>query len=89
MVLPGTEASHPDDPAVLVRGYEGQPLFSIGATRCRMVAVSSYLTQILSLIDYTDLSWAVRVTPHMTQHTTNRTSAIDDRTTRHIGYAIS
>ena len=29
------------------------------------------------------------VTAHVTQHTTNRASAIDDRTTRHRGYALS
>jgi hypothetical protein len=32
---------------------------------------------------------ARQVTPHVAQHTTNRTSAIDGRTTRHPGYAIS
>jgi hypothetical protein len=29
------------------------------------------------------------VTPHLAQNTTNRRSAIDDRTTRHAGYAVS
>ena len=29
------------------------------------------------------------VTPHVSQNTTNRRSAIDDRTTRHPGYEIS
>jgi transposase len=29
------------------------------------------------------------VTPHVTQNTSNRASAIDDRTTRHRGYALS
>jgi hypothetical protein len=29
------------------------------------------------------------VTPHVAQNTTNRRSAIDGRTTRHAGYAIS
>lgn len=29
------------------------------------------------------------LTPHVAQNTTNRASAIDDRTTRHAGYAIS
>lgn len=29
------------------------------------------------------------VTPHVAQNTTNRRSAIDSRTTRHEGYAIS
>jgi transposase len=32
---------------------------------------------------------ALGVTPHVTQHTTRRTSAIDGRTTRHPGYAKS
>jgi hypothetical protein len=31
----------------------------------------------------------LNVTPHIAQNTTNRTSAIDARTTRHLGYAIS
>ena len=32
---------------------------------------------------------ALNVTPHVAQHTTNRRSAIDARTTRHEGYAVS
>ena len=32
---------------------------------------------------------AMHVTPHVAQHTTGRRSAIDARTTRHPGYAIS
>lgn len=32
---------------------------------------------------------AMQVTPHLAQHTTGRRSAIDGRTTRHAGYAIS
>ena len=32
---------------------------------------------------------ALGVTPHIAQHTTNRRSAIDARTTRHVGYRIS
>ena len=31
----------------------------------------------------------LRVTPHVAQNTTNRRSAIDGRTTRHAGYAVS
>jgi hypothetical protein len=31
----------------------------------------------------------LNVTPHIAQNTTNRSSAIDARTTRHPGYAIS
>lgn len=42
-----------------------------------------------------DTAWLVEalreraVTPHVAQNTTNRRSAIDQRTTRHPGYAIS
>lgn len=32
---------------------------------------------------------AMHVTPHLAQHTTGRRSAIDARTTRHAGYAVS
>lgn len=32
---------------------------------------------------------ALQVTPHLAAHTTGRRSAIDGRTTRHAGYAIS
>ena len=32
---------------------------------------------------------AMRATPHIAQHTTKRRSAVDARTTRHAGYAIS
>jgi Transposase DDE domain len=32
---------------------------------------------------------ALEVTPHLARNTTNRRSAIDERTTRHPGYAIS
>ena len=44
--------------------------------------------------NYDTRAWvaAVRtmgITPHVAQHTTNRRSAIDGRTTRHRGYAIS
>ena len=31
----------------------------------------------------------MNVTPHVAQNTTNRASAIDGRTTRHPGYALS
>ncbi len=31
----------------------------------------------------------MRVTPHVAQNTTNRRSAIDGRSTRHPGYAVS
>jgi len=31
----------------------------------------------------------INITPHVAQNTTNRSSAIDERTTRHAGYALS
>lgn len=31
----------------------------------------------------------LKVTPHVAQHTNGRSSAIDERTTRHEGYAVS
>jgi len=31
----------------------------------------------------------IQVTPHVAQNTSNRSSAIDQRTTRHVGYELS
>jgi transposase len=39
--------------------------------------------------DFVDRLRAIRVTPHVAQNLTNRRSAIDRRTTRHPGYAVS
>src|SRR5579864_4440071 len=39
--------------------------------------------------DFVDAMRDLNVTPHVAQHTTGRRSAIDERTTRHPGYAIS
>ena len=39
--------------------------------------------------DFVDAMRDLHVTPHVAQHTTGRRSAIDERTTRHPGYAIS
>lgn len=39
--------------------------------------------------DFVEITRALGITPHVTQHTTRRTSAIDGRTTRHTGYAKS
>src|SRR5574340_489492 len=38
---------------------------------------------------FVDALRARQVTPHVAQHTTRRASAIDGRTTRHPGYAVS
>ena len=39
--------------------------------------------------EFVDVLREMAVTAHVTQHTTNRASAIDARTTRHRGYALS
>ena len=39
--------------------------------------------------EFVDVLRKMAVTPHVTQNTSNRASAIDDRTTRHRGYALS
>ena len=39
--------------------------------------------------EFVDVMREMAVTPHVTQNTTNRASAIDGRTTRHRGYALS
>jgi transposase len=52
--------------------------------RLTLAGDRGYDTQAL-VEDLRDLT----VTPHVAQHTTNRRSAIDGRTTRHEGYAVS
>jgi len=39
--------------------------------------------------DFVDACRRLDVTPHIAQNTTKRRSAIDERTTRHVGYSIS
>jgi Transposase DDE domain len=39
--------------------------------------------------DFVARARAAGVTPHVSQNTTNRRSAIDGRTTRHLGYEVS
>jgi len=39
--------------------------------------------------DFVDTARNLKVTPHVAQNTSNRRSAIDSRTTRHPGYAVS
>src|SRR3972149_6570538 len=39
--------------------------------------------------DFVSTLRGMRITPHVAQNTTNRSSAIDGRTTRHAGYALS
>ncbi len=39
--------------------------------------------------DFVEALRLLQVTPHVAQNTSNRSSAIDERTTRHAGYAVS
>jgi transposase len=39
--------------------------------------------------DFVDAARSLKVTPHVAQNTSRRRSAIDARTTRHVGYAVS
>src|SRR5262249_7623619 len=39
--------------------------------------------------DFVTRCRALHITPHVAQHTTNRRSALDGRTTRHAGYRVS
>jgi hypothetical protein len=39
--------------------------------------------------DFVEQTRAINVTPHVTQNTNGRSSAIDGRTTRHDGYIVS
>ena len=53
------------------------------------VASPSVPTRAYDTADFVAALRARGVTPHVAQNTTNRRSAIDDRTTRHEGYDIS
>ena len=55
-----------------------------GAARTTLGADKAYDTR-----DFVDACRALGVSPHVAQNTTNRRSAIDRRTTRHVGYSIS
>jgi transposase len=55
-----------------------------GSRRATLGADKAYDTR-----DFVEACRELDVTPHVAQHTTNRRSAIDHRTTRHVGYSIS
>jgi transposase len=55
-----------------------------GSRRITLGGDKNYDTQ-----DFVTTARGMRITPHVAQNTTNRSSAIDARTTRHAGYAIS
>ena len=55
-----------------------------GSSRLTLGADKAYDTA-----DFVEALRDVQVTPHVAQNTTNRSSAIDARTTRHAGYEVS
>ena len=55
-----------------------------GRKRVTLGAAKNYDTR-----DFVRAWRQMNVTPHVAQHTTNRASALDERTTRHAGYAVS
>ena len=55
-----------------------------GVKRVTLGGDKNYDTQ-----DFVTTARGMRITPHVAQNTTNRSSAIDARTTRHAGYPIS
>ena len=55
-----------------------------GAKRVTLGGDKNYDTQ-----DFVTTARGMRITPHVAQNNTNRSSAIDARTTRHAGYQIS
>ena len=55
-----------------------------GGKRLTLAADKNYDTR-----DFVHRLRQLRITPHVAQNTTNRSSAIDRRTTRHAGYALS
>ena len=55
-----------------------------GKARVTLAADKGYDTN-----EFVEKTRSLNVTPHVAQNNTNRTSAIDNRTTRHSGYAVS
>ena len=66
-----------DAALLMIEGVPGRPRITVAADK-------GYDTR-----DFVAGLRAMQVTPHLAQHTTGRRSAIDARTTRHAGYAIS
>jgi transposase len=76
-VTPADGHGERDAALVMLEGVPGQQRITVAADK-------GYDTR-----DFVAELRAMRVTPHVAQHTTGRRSAIDGRTTRHPGYAIS
>jgi transposase len=75
-----TEATGRAEREAAIRMVEDIP----GSQRITLAADKGYDTK-----DFVASLRGLRVTPHVAQNTSNRSSAIDGRTTRHPGYAIS
>jgi IS5 family transposase len=76
-VTPADGYGERDAALVMIEGLPGRHRVTVAADR-------GYDTR-----DFVAGLRAMQVTPHLAQHTTRRRSAIDARTTRHAGYAIS
>jgi transposase len=76
-VTPADGHGERDAALVLIEDLPGQQRITVAADK-------GYDTR-----DFVAELRAMHVTPHIAQHTTGRRSAIDARTTRHPGYAIS
>lgn len=61
-----------------------EPITGRGRHRITVGADKAYDTQ-----DFVERLRDLNITPHVAQNTSNRSSAIDGRTTRHAGYALS
>jgi transposase len=76
-VTPADGHGERDAALVMIDGIPGRQRITVAADK-------GYDTR-----DFVAELRAMQVTPHLAQHTTGRRSAIDGRTTRHAGYAIS
>jgi transposase len=76
-VTPADGHGERDAALVMIEGIPGQQRITVAADK-------GYDTR-----DFVAELRGMHVTPHIAQHTTGRRSAIDARTTRHPGYAIS
>ena len=76
-VTPADGYGERDAALVMIEGVPGRRRITVAADK-------GYDTR-----DFVAGLRAMQVTPHVAQHTTGRRSAIDARTTRHAGYAIS
>ena len=76
-VTPATGTAEREAALAMAEAIPGQQRVTLGADK-------NYDTR-----DFVGELRELRVTPHVAQHTTGRSSAIDGRTTRHLGYAVS